>query len=80
MKGKMMESIEKILLKEKPDYTIVYGDTNLTLVGMLASKKLHIPVIHIETGLRSYNKKECRKKLIEFSPIIALLFYLLHLN
>ncbi len=55
--GKMMERIEKILLKEKSDYTLVYGDTNSTLAGALASKKLHIPVIHIEARLRSYNKK-----------------------
>lgn len=57
MTGKMILGIEKILLKERPDYTIVYGDTNSTLAGALASKKLHIPVIHIEAGLRSYNKK-----------------------
>jgi UDP-GlcNAc3NAcA epimerase len=57
MTGKMMEGIEKILLKEKPDYTLVYGDTNSTLAGALVSKKLNIPVIHIEAGLRSYNKK-----------------------
>lgn len=57
MTGKMIEGIEKILIKERPDYTLVYGDTNSTLAGALASKKLHIPVIHIEAGLRSYNTK-----------------------
>lgn len=57
MTAKMIEGIEKILIKERPDYTLVYGDTNSTLAGALASKKLHIPVIHVEAGLRSYNKK-----------------------
>ena len=57
MTARMIQEIEKILIKEKPDYTIVYGDTNSTLAGAIASKKLLIPVIHIESGLRSYNKK-----------------------
>ena len=57
MTAKMILGIEKILIKEKPNYTVVYGDTNSTLAGAIASKKLLIPVIHIEAGLRSYNKK-----------------------
>ena len=55
--GQSMIKIEDILLKEKPDLTIVVGDGNPTLAGALASVKLHIPVLHIEAGLRSHDRK-----------------------